>query len=267
MTGSVRLLSLAVGWISGAHGPGGSVAARIGLALFAVAAVARTIADHAAPAWAAVTAAWIVAALLADSGRLGRRPQTASSKTGDAKTGSGKADDGKTAAAAVEKTPTRPRRGLFGLLRRTSAPADDSSGEKPLEQPPAPPSWEDVSRALHDLVGPGRGVLLTALRDRLRLPDTKAVREVLAQHSIPTRPGVRTQAGNGPGVHRDDFPAPPPSPAAPPVGDVVAGQRTNNNEPTPEPWSARELQQGFRIVPDPEYGPAASRVEYLHKKT
>src|SRR5690606_22666848 len=54
------------------------------------------------------------------------------------------------------------------------------------EEPPRP----DVGAALRRLIGDDRGVLLTRLRDA---------------------PRVRTAAGNGPGVHADDIPAPPPT--------------------------------------------------------
>ncbi|MEV7413529.1 hypothetical protein AB0O04_37635, partial [Streptomyces althioticus] len=266
LAGSVRLLSLILGWISGAHGPGGSVAARIGGAVLAGGAVAHTLADYPGPASAGVAVVWAVAALLADSGKLDPRPKKP--------TGKGKPGTDAKPGTAVEKAPERPRKGLAAWLRKAPAPTDEESGKKAPEdtaeeapeEPRPEPSHDDLVRALHDLVGPGRGVLLTALRERLQLPDTKAVRALLAQHSIPTRPGVRTVGGNGPGIHRDDFPPLPPSPDTPPVGGVVAGHDANNNEPTPEAWSARELQQGFRTVPDPEHGPSASRIEYLHKK-
>ncbi len=266
VAGTARLLSLILGWISGAHGPGGSVAARIGGAVLAGGATAHTLADHPRPAGAALTAAWTLAALLADSGKFDPRPKKTSSK--------GKADTDAKPGTTVEKAPERPRKGLAAWFRRATAPtpedtekkAPENSREETPEEPRPEPSHDDLVRALHGLVGAGRGVLLTALRQRLQLADTRAVRALLAQHSIPTRPGVRAEGGNGPGVHRDDFPPLPPSPDTSPVGVVSPGQRTNNNEPTPEPWSARELQQGFRIVPDPDHGPAASRVEYLRKK-
>ncbi|MBT3164005.1 hypothetical protein HTV80_12885 [Streptomyces sp. Vc74B-19] len=258
LTGSARLVSLILGWISGAHGPGGSVAARLGGAVLAGGATAHTLADHPGPAGAALTAAWALAALLADHGKLDPRPKKTSSK--------GKPSTDTKPGTAVEKAPEHPRKGLAAWFRKAPAPTPENTGKKAPEKPRPEPSHDDLVRALHGLVGAGRGVLLTALRQRLQLADTKAVRALLAQHSIPTRPGVRAEGGNGPGVHRDDFPPLPPSPDTPVGEDIVRGQRTNNNEPTPAPWSAKELQQGFRIVPDPDHGPSASRVEYLHKK-
>ncbi|MFB6771120.1 hypothetical protein [Streptomyces sp. NPDC056337] len=69
----------------------------------------------------------------------------------------------------------------------------------------------DVVDALRRLVGDDRGVLLTRLRDDLRVADTKTVRVLLDEAGVRVRTGVRTGAGNGPGVHQDDIPAPPPA--------------------------------------------------------
>lgn len=74
------------------------------------------------------------------------------------------------------------------------------------EEPPRP----DVGAALRRLVGDDRGVLLTRLRDDLGVPDTKTVRALLDEAGVRVRAGVRTAGGNGPGVHADDIPAPPP---------------------------------------------------------
>lgn len=69
----------------------------------------------------------------------------------------------------------------------------------------------DVAAALRRLVGDDRGVLLTRLRDDLGVADTKAVRALLDEAGVRVRSGVRTRAGNGPGVHQEDIPAPPPA--------------------------------------------------------
>lgn len=55
-----------------------------------------------------------------------------------------------------------------------------------------------------------RSVLLTELQHNLRLPDTKTVKAHLDAAGIPWK-GVRTGAGNGPGVHKNDIPAPSPA--------------------------------------------------------
>jgi hypothetical protein len=86
------------------------------------------------------------------------------------------------------------------------APASEPQDESEDEDEPDP---QDVTDLVRDLVGDDTGVLLTALCQPLRAADTRAVREVLAAADITVRPGVRTPAGNGPGVHRNDLPAPP----------------------------------------------------------
>lgn len=68
----------------------------------------------------------------------------------------------------------------------------------------------DVVDALQHLGRGGNSVLLTQLRKRLRVADTKAVKALLKDEGIRIRAGVRTSAGNGPGVHHEDIPAPPP---------------------------------------------------------
>ncbi|MEU7431074.1 hypothetical protein AB0B07_09485 [Streptomyces sioyaensis] len=92
-----------------------------------------------------------------------------------------------------------------------------------------------VLAAAWKAAGDDNGVLLTALKAPLRAPDTKAVRALLAEHKIPVREGVRTRAGNGPGVKREDLP-PLPSPIGEGQGGAVgAGQDANantNNVPT-----------------------------------
>ncbi|MEU1141797.1 hypothetical protein ABZ392_33815 [Streptomyces sp. NPDC005885] len=73
----------------------------------------------------------------------------------------------------------------------------------------APP---DVGEALRRLVGDDKGVLLTVLRDDLKLPDTKAVKALLEAEDIPWKPS-RTRKGNGPAVRAEAIP-PAPSPVA-----------------------------------------------------
>jgi hypothetical protein len=89
--------------------------------------------------------------------------------------------------------------------RQTRA-VDGEDQEEDAEEAPA-----GVVAALRALAEGGRHVLLTELRDAVGAPDTKAVRALLAEAGIPVRPGVRTPAGNGPGVHRTDIPAPLPA--------------------------------------------------------
>jgi hypothetical protein len=92
-----------------------------------------------------------------------------------------------------------------GWLRRRREDREEAEDE---EEP-------DVVEALQHLGRNGDHVLLTQLRKRCGASDTKAVRRLLKAEKIRVRGGVRTPAGNGPGVHQDDIPAPPPAEAAP----------------------------------------------------
>ena len=83
------------------------------------------------------------------------------------------------------------------------------SGE-PDEEPEEEDEDRDVAEALRYLGRGGSNVLLTQLQKEIGAPDTKAVRKLLKAAGIRVRSGVRTPAGNGPGVHHDDIPAPPP---------------------------------------------------------
>lgn len=113
---------------------------------------------------------------------------------------------------------------------------------------PASPDPQDVADLVRDLIGDDRGVLLTALRQPLHAADTRAVKELLASASISVRLGVRTRAGNGPGVHRDDLPAVAPPPADPSPDDVAAGQPANTNANNTLRVESRE---GMTIINDP----------------
>lgn len=222
-------------------------------------------------------------------------------KKGDSTKKSGAAKDEEegpeeTPEASKEPAPDAPRKGLLARLRnRPAAPAKESpeeaDDEAPEEDPegdaeegpaegseegseeaPAPPSREDVIRALHHLYRGGSGVLHTALAQHLQLPHTRAVKEALAEAGITHRPGVRTPAGNGPGVHHSDF---PPLSSSQGV-DVVAGQPANANANNAESgpreglcvegnvWTSVELAQGYRWVQD-ESKPCAWKIEQHEK--
>ncbi|MFF4292145.1 hypothetical protein ACFY0N_00645 [Streptomyces vinaceus] len=115
--------------------------------------------------------------------------------------------------------------------------------EEPPAAPPRPPSRDDLTRALHHLYTGGSGVLHTALQKHLHLPDTRALKAALTAAGIPSRPGVRTPAGNGPGTHLNDFPPLPLS-----LGDardevVCAGQEQTTTTPT----SGEGSREGVRV--------------------
>lgn len=92
----------------------------------------------------------------------------------------------------------------------------------------APP---DVGAALRRLVSDDKGVLLTSLRDDLKLPDTKAVKALLKSAGIPWKAG-RTREGNGPSVRREAIPPAPTPLAAESHGDGCccrSGDNSNSN--------------------------------------
>lgn len=88
------------------------------------------------------------------------------------------------------------------------------------------PDALDAVIALHAL-SRGDSVLLTALRDELELPDTKAVKALLDEADVPYK-AVRTPTGNGPGVHKDDIP-PIVSPANDPHDERCCCRSDDNN--------------------------------------
>lgn len=123
----------------------------------------------------------------------------------------------------------------------------EANGE-PVEEALPQPDPQDVLDLVRDAIGSDRGALLTALRQPLRAADTRAVREALAEAGVPVREGVRTAAGNGPAVHRDDLPAPPPLLASPSPDGVAAGETANAN--TNNGLRVRS-QEGMTIINDP----------------
>jgi hypothetical protein len=135
------------------------------------------------------------------------------------------------------------------IERRINPPQDDS--EEPAEpagEPLVGPDPQDVIDLVRDVIGDDRGALLTALRQPLRAPDTKAVREVLATAGMRVRPGVRTGAGNGPGVHRDDLPPLSPADEAPDGERCLPRSTANNNTNSALRVQSRE---GMTIINDP----------------
>lgn len=126
---------------------------------------------------------------------------------------------------------------------KASPPPSEKAREAPLEPDP-----QDVADLVRDLVGDDTGVLLTVLRQPLQAADTKAVRRLLDAAGIRVRPGVRTAAGNGPGVHRDDVPPPLPAPGVPDVGAVTSTNTANTNANN---TLRVKSQEGMTIISDP----------------
>jgi hypothetical protein len=126
-------------------------------------------------------------------------------------------DVGTYAAGLVTAAGVRKARGWV-VKRRQDAPEGTESGAEPV----------DIVAHLQALGEGGNGVLLTALKDAADLPDTKAVRALLDEAGIRVRAGVRTPAGNGPGVHADDIPTPSPTTSSPSQGGCLCSSEAAN---------------------------------------
>ncbi|WP_432041432.1 hypothetical protein [Streptomyces cadmiisoli] len=117
----------------------------------------------------------------------------------------------------------------------------EGDGEQ-TEPEPTP----DVGEALRRLVADDNGVLLTRVRDDLKLPNTKRVKQLLDEAGV-TWKAVRTSRGNGPGVHKNDIP-PDPSPVvadAHAAGCCCRSSGNNNSDNGTDP-SGRE---GLHVEP------------------
>lgn len=259
------LLVLLAGWLSGQIGKRGSIGARVGGAAFAAYAVVQLSVDF-PPLTVVFAGAVLLFAVLAAGGHLTPAPK---------KTAGEKEPPVKNAAPAKARSGLRARLAdrLRGGAKAPAQPSPDAPEQVAAEAVPDP-SPEALVRALHHLVQDGRGVLHTTLAEHLRLPDTGPVKRVLDEAGIRRRPGVRSVAGNGPGVHRQDFPPLPPAQGDPQGSDVAAGQGANANannaleaarEGLDAPytdWTLEEVAAGRRFVPDPESGPAAWKIEH-----
>lgn len=296
------LLVLLAGWLSGKFGKRGSIGARFAGVGFAVYAVVKLSHEH-QHAWIFFVVALLATFAMAASGHIevpeskpAKKEEKGGKKGGETKkeTPAKDAKDGPEEIAEVSKedAPAAPRKGRLGRLLAAAkspaeqSPADQEEGDEKepeevdeeapeeAEEAPLSPSPEAVIRALHHLFAGGSGVLHTALAQHLGLADTRAAKRVLDEAGIPHRQGVRTPAGNGPGIHHQDFPPLPLAQGSPQGARVVPGQdanaNTNNAANAPGEgldayrtrWTVEELARGFRSVPDPDRGPSASRIEY-----
>lgn len=241
LAGTRLLVGYLAAWLSGEYGPKDmKVPARLAAAGFAGYCLYRTVTTW--PVWGPVglTVIYCAAAL----GALHRQHAEQGKKQPAGKAGKGVANvPGPPPARAAEQAPDE------GPVEAAEQ-APDEAAEEASAEPPAPPSREVISGALHGLVGEGRGVLLTTLCQHLSLPHTRAVREVLDGAGIRVRPGVRTAAGNGPGVHLSDFPPPPLSPDPAQGTGVVAGESANANANNAESGPQEGLGAGGTYWPE-----------------
>lgn len=284
--GTVIVLLVLRAWFSGEVAPKVPPLWRLILGpLVTVYVVCQTVALY---PWSPLVlgAAWPILAVIAQrwaAGQVDRAAKAKASGKGSGKGGKGATEGApKTFAArlaaalarpAAEPSPKEPAEASAEAPEESPAEPGEEAAEEPEETPvqeaPAPPSRDDLVRALHALVGTSSGTLDTALRDRLRYPSTRAVREALEAAGIPHRDGVRAVGGNGPGVHRRDFPPLPPPREGSPESGVVAGQEPTTTPTTPEEEPGEGLgaddsdpgpEYPFDVVRDHARGPAAWKI-------
>lgn len=284
--GGVVVLLVLRGWFSGELAPKVRPLWRLILGpLLTVYAVGQTVALYpwallllvpALPLVALIARRW--AAVQADRAAKAKASAKASGKGGKASAKEGSKEPAKStpntfaarlAAALSRPSPEAPAEASPEPAEEPGEEAGEELEETPVQEAAPAPSRDDIVRALHALVGGSSGVLHTALRDRLRYPSTRAVREALEAAHIPSRSGVRAVGGNGPGVHRRDIPPLPPPREGSPGSGVVAGQGANNNANNAGEGSGEGLgvegsdqapRYPFDVVPDPERGPSAWRI-------
>ncbi|MFE0132408.1 hypothetical protein ACFWY6_12675 [Streptomyces sp. NPDC059037] len=133
------------------------------------------------------------------------------------------------------------------LAKRRSGDVEESAEEE----------LPDVGEALRTLGEGGNHVLLTALRKELGVADTKAVRALLKAEKIRVRSGVRTPAGNGPGVHHEDIPPAPPEPNEEHGEGCCCRSANNTNanndeaDPSQKGVSVEAIGQAGTLIRDP----------------
>lgn len=122
------------------------------------------------------------------------------------------------------------RRARTWAAGRRRADADEADEEQPV----------DIVAVLQKLSQGGEHVRLTQLQKAAGLPDTKAVRALLDDASIPVRTGVRAGGKNGPGVHHDDIPRENASPSGRCLCRSGANANANND-------GGEWPEKGFRV--------------------
>lgn len=118
---------------------------------------------------------------------------------------------------------------VAGLLTAAGARKARTWATRRREVAEDEPEPVDIVTVLQQLGEGGQHVRLTQLQEAAGLPTTKAVRALLDEAGIRTRPGVRADGKNGPGVHAADIPAPLPASGAPSAACVCAGHAANTN--------------------------------------
>lgn len=138
---------------------------------------------------------------------------------------------------------------LYRKAMKWSAGRSGQRGEG--EEEAGERSSEDLGESLWFLSEQGRySILLTAIRDDLKVKNTKVVRRLLAEMPVKVTEDVRTPDGKGPGVHKTDIPGPVGEYPSPTTGDpfsapVGAGQSTDTDT---DDTSSEGAQKGLSIL-------------------
>ncbi|MFJ3946055.1 hypothetical protein [Streptomyces griseoaurantiacus] len=162
----------------------------------------------------------------------------------------------------------------------TTAHAARETSEEYVEPPAEEPAEDPLTALLRELIGTDNGVHLQDLRPamRERLPglqdasDEELRERLLRAGYDPSRKfRARGKAGRA-GVHRDELPPLPSSADSPSSVSGPLSARGEGLRPADSPPCSPLLSGGgdpakseVRIVPDPERGPSAWRVEHLGK--
>jgi hypothetical protein len=281
--GLVVLVRIATVWLSG-EGKGPSVGGRLLLAAGAVYGVGETWATQPGAPWL-ITGGLLVLVVMAASGRI-KAPAKKGAKKPAPKAPA--ATEQPPASAAEKDTPAAARAGVLARLagRRKPAPAEppelppaegpEEADEQAPREVPEGPVEDPLTALIREQIGAENGVHLRDLRPAMReaLPGLaeatdQQLREVLVSAGWdPTRTFRARGAAGRAGVHRDQLP-PLPSPGS--TQGPLSGRSPQGGE-RPRPadsseaesggeWTEEQKRRGLRSVPDPEGGPAASKIQ------
>ncbi|GAA1227463.1 hypothetical protein [Streptomyces rhizosphaericus] len=285
-TGTRVLLTVGRAWFTGDVAPKVSPVTRLlvipGLVLYTAAHTAAVY--PLAPL--ALLPAWPAAAVIAERWAtqvLRTRPAKGATKP-SAKQARGAARSLTDRLADVLKPPAHAPAGPSSVAPAdggtVTAQAARETAEEYVEPPTEGTAEDPLTALLRELIGTDNGVHLQDLRPamRERLPglqdasDEELRGQLLQTGYDPSRKfRARGKAGRA-GVHRDELPPLPSSAESPASVSGPLSARGERRRPADSPHRSPLLsgggdpaKSGVRIVPDPERGPSAWRVEHLGK--
>jgi hypothetical protein len=295
--GLLVLVRLTGGWLSG-QGPGPSAGGRLLVGAAVAYGVGETWVTQPGAPWL-ITGALLVLVVLAANGRI-KAPAKKGAKKSAAKAPTKPApaapEQAPAPAAEEGRPPAAARAGVLARLasRRKTAPAEpveqppaegpERADEQPPQEAPEGPVEDPLTALIREQIGAENGVHLRDLRPAMRkaLPGLaqatdRELRDTLtAAGWDPTRTFRARGAAGRAGVHRDQL-QPLPSPDTP-TGPLSGAESTGGERPRPanssplsapspggEEWSEEDKRRGFRSVPDPARGPAASKIQVYRR--